>query len=138
MIIQIAIGMKTFLMILIFILTYYLFCIFLRRLNILNNLVLRSNNYFMKMKTRSNWNLEQLIKFHLEQNNVLHLVKEFPYVMYAVRNINGSTRWSQGNFSDKLGYYIKYQSEYDKSSYYKDEFEKSGLTIDEFYKNIFI
>jgi len=103
-------------------------------LNILNNLVLRSNNYFMKMKIKSNWNLEQLIKFHLEQNNVLHLVKEFPYVMYAVRNINGSTRWSQGKFSNKLGYYIKYQSEYDKSSYYKDEFEKSRLTIDEFYK----
>ena len=36
--------------------------------------------------------------------------------------------------ADKLGYYIKYQSEYNKSSYYKDEFEKSGLTIDEFYK----
>jgi hypothetical protein len=107
-------------------------------LNILNNLVLRSNNYFMKMKTRSNWNLEQLIKFHLEQNNVLHLVKEFPYIMYAVRNINGLTRWEKGIFSNELGYYIKYQSEYDKSSYYKDKFEKSGLTIDEFYKNIFI
>ena len=103
-------------------------------LNILNNLVLRSNEYFMKMQSRSNWNLEKLIKFHLEQNNVLHLVKEFPYVMYSVRNINGTTRWSQGNYSDKLGYYIKYQSEYDKSSNYKNEFEKSGLTINEFYK----
>lgn len=107
-------------------------------LNIFNNFVLRSNEYFMKMKDRGNWNLEQLIKFHLEQNNVLHLVKEFPYVMYSVRNINGTTRWAQGNYSNELGYYIKYQSEYDKSSYYKNEFEKSGLTIDEFYKNIFI
>ena len=103
-------------------------------LNILNNLVLRSNNYFMKMKIKSDWNLERLIKFHLEQNNVLHLVKEFPYVMYSVRNINGSTRWSHGNFSNELGYYIKYQGEYNKSNYYKNEFEKSGLTIDEFYK----
>jgi len=103
-------------------------------LNILNNLVLRSNEYFMKMKQYNYWNLEQLIKFHLEQNNVLHLVKEFPYVMYSVRNINGSTRWKHGIYSNQLGYYIKYQSEYDKSSYYKNEFEKSGLTIDEFYK----
>jgi len=107
-------------------------------LNILNNLVLRSNDYFMKMKEHNSWNLEQLIKFHLKQNNVLHLVKEFPYIMYAVRNINGSTRWAHGNFSYKLGYYIKYQSEYDKSSYYKDEFEKSGLTSDEFYKKYII
>ena len=106
-------------------------------LNILNNLVLRSNEYFMKMNHKRDWNLEQLIKFHLEQNNVLHLVKEFPYVMYSVRNMNGTTRWSQGNYSKELGYYIKYQSEYDKSSYYKIQFEKSGLTIDEFYKKMF-
>jgi hypothetical protein len=109
-------------------------------LNILNNLVLRSNEYFMTMKkiNYNYWNLELLIKFHLAQNNVLHLVKEFPYIMYTVRNINGSTRWSQGNFSDELGYFIKYQSEYDKSSYYKDKFEKSRLTIDEFYKKIIL
>jgi hypothetical protein len=93
-------------------------------LNIFNNFVLKSNEYFMKMKVRGNWNLEQLIKFHLEQNNVLHLVKEFPYIMYSVRNINGTTRWASGKYSSELGYYIKYQSEYDKSNYYKDEFEK--------------
>jgi hypothetical protein len=104
-------------------------------LNILNNLVLRSNEYFIKMKDKSNWNLEQLIKFHLEQNNVLHLVKEFPYVMYSVRNINGSTRWSSGKYSNELNYYIKYKSEYNKSTFYKNEFNNSGLTIDEFYKN---
>jgi hypothetical protein len=103
-------------------------------LNIFNNFVLRSNEYFMKMKNYSHWNLEKLIKFHLEQNNVLHLVREFPYIMYGVRNINGTTRWSQGIYSNELGYYIKYQSEYDKSSNYKNEFEKSGLTINEFYK----
>ena len=102
-------------------------------LNILNNLVLKSNDYFMKMKNEDNWNLEQLIKFHLKQNSVLQLVKEFPYIMYSVRSINGSTRWSQGSYSNELGYYIKYQSEYDKSSYYKNEFEKSALSITEFY-----
>ena len=108
-------------------------------LNILNNFVLRSNEYFMKMFNRDDyrdiWNLERLIKFHLEQNNVLHLVKEFPYIMYSVRNINGSTRWQKGIFSNELGYYIKYHSEYDISSYYKHIFEISGLSIDEFYKN---
>lgn len=104
-------------------------------LNILNNFVLRSNEYFMKMKNKNDWNLEKLIKFHLEQNNVLHIVKEFPYVMYSVRNINGSTRWSGGNYSNELGYYIKYQSEYDKSNHYKNEFKNSNLSIDDFYIN---
>jgi hypothetical protein len=103
-------------------------------LNILNNFTLRSNEYFMKMKNNNNWNLEQLILFHLKQNNVLHLVKEFPYVMYSVRNINGSTRWSKGKYFKEFGYCIKYQSEYDKSTYYKNKFQQSGLTIDKFYK----
>jgi len=106
-------------------------------LNILNNMVLRSNEYLLKMQNKCNWNLEQLIMFHLEQNNVLQHVKEFPYVMYSVRNINGSSSWSMGEFSEKLGYYIKYQSEYEKSSYYKTEFEKSGLSINEFYRNLY-
>ena len=104
-------------------------------LNILNNLVVRSNEYFIKMKHKTNWNLESTIKFHLHQNNVLHLVKEFPYVMYSVRNIDGTTKWSLGNYSNKLGYFIKYQSEYDKSNYYRKKFERSGLTINKFYKN---
>jgi hypothetical protein len=103
-------------------------------LNILNNFVLRSNEYFMKMKNKYNWNLEQLILFHLYQNNVLHLVKEIPYVMYSVRNINGTTRWASGNYNTKLGYYIKYQTEFDISTYYKNIFNTSGLTIDDFYK----
>jgi len=104
-------------------------------LNILNNFVLRSNEFFLKMNYINDWNIEKLIGFNLEQNNVLHLVKEFPYVMYAVRNINGSTQGSGGTYSNEFGYYIKYPSEYDKSSYYKNEFEKSKLTINEFYKN---
>ena len=107
-------------------------------LNILNNMVLKSNDYFIKMKNKHDWNLEQLIKFNLEQNNALHLVKEFPYIMYSVRPINGSTRWSVGNYSPELGYYIKYESEYNKSCYYKNEFTKSGLTIDEFYTNLYL
>ena len=103
-------------------------------LNILNNLVCRSNEYYMKMINKSDWNLEQLIKFHFEQNNIIHILKEFPYIMYAVRNNNGSTRWSVGEYSNQYGYYIKYKTEYDKSTQYKNEYENSGLTIDEFYK----
>ncbi len=103
-------------------------------LNILNNFTLRSNEYFMEMKTKSNWNLERLILFHLKKNNVLHLVKTFPYIMYSVRNKNGTTRWSQGTYSHQLGYYIKYKGEYRKSSDYKNEFQKSELTLDNFYK----
>ena len=89
----------------------------------------------MKMNMKSDWNLERVIKFHLEQNNLLQDVRNIPYIMYAVRNINGTTRWSQGNFSEKDGFYIKYHSEFIHSTNYKNEFENSGLTIDFFYRN---
>jgi hypothetical protein len=55
--------------------------------------------------------------------------------MYTVRNINGSTRWSECCWNDNLGYYVKYASELSKSGYYKNEFENSGLSIDDFYNN---
>lgn len=103
-------------------------------LNILNNFVYRSNDFFIKMKDKVNWNLEQLIKFNLEENKVIHLVKEFPYVMYSVRNINGTTRWSTGVYSRTLKYFIKYPSEYEKSINYKRQFKSSGLSIDDFYR----
>ena len=103
-------------------------------LNIFTNFVVRSNEFFSKMENRGGiWNLEEVIKFNFEQNNVLHLVKEFPYIMYSVRNVNGTTRWAAGNFSNELGYYIKYMSEFDKSNFYKNKFENSGLSIDDFY-----
>jgi hypothetical protein len=102
-------------------------------LNILNNFVNRSNEYFLKMKDKQDWNLEQVIKFHLLQNGVLYLVKEFPYIMYSVRNHNGSTRWASGNYSNDHGYYIKYQSEYDKSTDYKNKFA-NGIDI---YKHVY-
>uniref|UniRef100_A0A6C0DC33 Polysaccharide pyruvyl transferase domain-containing protein n=1 Tax=viral metagenome TaxID=1070528 RepID=A0A6C0DC33_9ZZZZ len=105
-------------------------------LNILNNLVIRSNEYFMKMKNKNDWNMEKLIKFHLNENKILHLVKEFPYIMYSVRNINGTTRWKHGNYSKELGYYIKYDTEYKISTYYKKIFEQSNSTIDKFYSNL--
>ena len=95
-------------------------------LNIFNNMVLRSNEYFMKMKPYRKWNLERIIKFHLEQNNVAHRVKEFPYIMYSVRNTNGKTRWSSGVYSNELKYYIKYPSEYHRATFYKNEFNKYG------------
>ena len=100
-------------------------------------MVSKSNEYFYKMQNKSDWNLEQLIKFNLEQNNVSHLVKEFPYIMYSCRTNNISTRWSEGVYVEQLGYFVKYLSEYYKSSEYLIKFNNSGLTIDEFYKDLY-
>lgn len=104
-------------------------------LNILNNMVLKSNEYYNKMLSYDRWNLETLIKFHLTENGVINLVREIPYVMYAVRPINGTTRWAKGTYSEEYGYFIKYPNEYKNSCDYKANFEESRLTIRDFYRN---
>ena len=61
-------------------------------LDIFNCFVLKSNNYFNKMKLHQKWNLEQVIKFHLKQHSLINFVKEIPYIMYSVRSENIETR----------------------------------------------
>jgi hypothetical protein len=104
-------------------------------LNILNNMFAHSKEYFEKMKQRDDWNLEKLIKFNLEENGAN--VREFPYIMFAVRNKGGSTRWSKGEYNEELGYFIKYPSELDKSSDYKKKYIDAGENTDVFYKDIY-
>ncbi len=100
-------------------------------INILENFYIKSNKYYLNIKNRNNWNMEQILKMHLEENNISHLVKRIPYISYTVRNITGTTRWHAGIYSEKLGYYIKYPSEYDISSQYKNKLNEH---INNFYK----
>jgi hypothetical protein len=86
------------------------------------------------MKHHNEWNLEKVIKFHLYENGISHLVKEFPYMMFSVRNIDGKTRWTKGYFNYKLGCYVKYMTEYETSTYYKNKFQQLRVTIDDFYR----
>ena len=105
-------------------------------LNILEKFITKSNEYYDKLKIKNNWNLEKIIKFHLYQEESFHKVQFFPYVMYTVRPINGTTRWSFGTFSEKHQYYIKYNSEYVISNNYKIKFDKYKNNI--FYKMYYL
>lgn len=101
-------------------------------LDIFNCLVLKSSEYYLRILSYHDnwWNLEKLIKFHLEQRGLTSRVKFFPYIMYSVRPINGTTRWEKGKFSEEHGYFIKYPNEYNSSKKYRDLLQKH---IDDFY-----
>jgi hypothetical protein len=93
-------------------------------LNILEKMILNGDLYYEKMATfaitahpHGNWNLERLIKFHLEMQGCA--VGQIPYIMYSVRGCDGCTRWSVGEYSEELGYYIKYPLEHYRASYYE-------------------
>jgi len=107
-------------------------------LKLFTNMVLRSNQYFSQMQVancRPYWNLERLIKFHLNETGVYGDIREYPYVTYSIRNHGGVSRWQWGWYSHEHGYYIKYNSEYTQAIKYKEEFEKSNKSVDEFYKD---
>ena len=104
--------------------------------DILENFYKRSNLYYATIESQFEWNMERILKMNLEMNNVFGVVRRFPYISYAVRNINGSTRWSVGRYSEEHGYYIKYDSEYEQAMKYKRMFENSNVSIDEFYKRM--
>jgi hypothetical protein len=61
------------------------------------------------------WNVEQYLLFHLFNQGVLHKVRRFPPCMYTVRSNDTVTSWSHGTWYKELGYFVKYQGEYDRT-----------------------
>ena len=104
-------------------------------LDIMHSFLNDSENYLSNLKSSSVNNLETLIKFHLLYKQIP--VKMFPYVMYTVRPVDGTTRWALGSWSDEHGYYIKYQNEYKKAMLYKLLFESIHKNKKEFYSFYF-
>jgi hypothetical protein len=68
------------------------------------------------MQSKNNWNLEQFIDYSLTREGLKDRVKFFPYVMYSVRDRDGRTSWRQGVWSEDLGHYVKYPSEFQSAS----------------------
>ena len=103
--------------------------------DILESFYSNSNRYYEIIESQREWNMEKILQMHLDEHKLLGFVRRFPYISYAVRNINGPTRWSEGVFLEEHGYYIKYMSEYDKSLKYNDMYKNAeSETIEEFYK----
>lgn len=102
-------------------------------MNILQNFYVRTNEFYLKISTQYHLNMEKILKFNLEQNGVLHLVKRFPYIMYCALPQNGSTRWIRGIFYMNLGYSVKYPHEYEQASYLKS-IVHTYPSIEQFYK----
>ena len=71
---------------------------------------------FDRMEHRDDWNLERLIFAEFERMGLRERVRRFPYTMYSVRPKGGHTRWSEGDYKKRLGYYVKYNGEYRAAS----------------------
>lgn len=89
-------------------------------LNLLENILLQPDMLYENMHHKIDWNLERFIKYHLMTSDYKNKIKFFPYCMYSVREWRGSSSWSFGVWSDQMGYYIKYQNEFESSRAIKE------------------
>ena len=84
-------------------------------LNLMDDIVLSPKKLYKRMGFFNRWNLERFIAFHFIKNRLVQKVRIFPPVMFTVRDKVTKSRWSEGEYDDKLGLFIKYQSEFEKS-----------------------
>ncbi len=80
-------------------------------LSLMNDIILNPKRLYDEMRHKSDWNIEQYIRFHFEKNNLLAKVRRFPRVMYAVRGEKDPTSYSEGKFHATADMLVKYDGE---------------------------
>ena len=84
----------------------------LRVLGIVDPMLAEPGRLAAELGPSAKWNLERFIKFSFARQGLTGRVGRYPYTMYAVRSVGGHTRWARGRYEERLGYYIKYPTEY--------------------------
>jgi len=110
-------------------------------LSIVKNMMVNTRDFYHKMIESSfppgyhprGCNLEITQKVTLEMELGEKCCRVFPFIMYSVRSENGKTRWATGNWDQDLGYYIKYNDEYENAK----KFEQIYKTTDDWFKYSF-
>jgi hypothetical protein len=103
-------------------------------LNIFNMMVIRSHDYFpeiSKIPSEYGTNLEMLIAYHLSKSYTYF--KFIPYNMFTIRERDGPTSWSTGDYNEALGYCIKYKSEFMNTVKFCYKLKKFNKTLKEDY-----
>jgi len=65
-------------------------------------------------------NLERLLALRLDEVGLWRSIRHLPYAPFCVRSQGGSTRWSEGEFDEGLGYFVKYPEELRRSRITQD------------------
>jgi hypothetical protein len=98
----------------------------LKVLSVTDPMLCNTELLYEEMRRKEDWNLERYIRCVFRRFGLESRVRRFPYTMYAVRSGDGRTSWSNGLFSEELGYFIKYRDEYRKSLIARKMIRKPG------------
>jgi hypothetical protein len=84
-----------------------------KSLEILDFILKNPNDIYLKCRNKIIINIESLLKYFFSVNNLINKVRRYPYTMYTVREKDGPTSYSFGEYNNEFGYYIKYNTEYE-------------------------
>jgi len=84
-------------------------------IDLMDDIILAPEKLYRRMRISKYWNLERVIALHFKKNKLGKKVRIFPPVMFTVRGEGTKTRWKAGEYDNKLGLYIKYCNEFERS-----------------------
>ena len=79
-------------------------------LNLMSNIVTKTNEYIYLMGNFNQWNPERFLKLNILEQ--MAQIKFYPYHMYSVRQTTDNTTWAKGSYRSEHGHFIKYDLEY--------------------------
>jgi hypothetical protein len=74
---------------------------------------------YLEVNSVSELNPEQYLAMALDLAELGDKIEFIPYLGYSIRHATTQTRWSIGEYSRRLGYYVKYPSELRSCNFYK-------------------
>lgn len=97
-----------------------------RVLNMIDDILLRTDDLMARLGPRPNFNIESYIYFHLRSRDLIRRTRLFPYVMFTVRDKGDPTSWAAGTWNDEAGLTIKYPSEYQLAKAWRERIATRG------------
>lgn len=71
---------------------------------------------------RQDWNLEQILAWHLRKRGMLPNTAFFPYVFFTIRPPAATSSWSLGKYSSRYRGFVKYEEEFKRAVYFQQAF----------------
>lgn len=75
-----------------------------------------------ELAKRQDWNLEQILAWHLQKRGMLEKTAFFPYIFFTIRPPGVSSSWSLGKYSPRYRGYVKYEEEFKRAVFFQRAF----------------
>jgi len=75
-----------------------------------------------ELSERQDWNIEQILAWHLQKRGMLEKTAFFPYIFFTIRPPEATSGWSMGRYSPRYRGYVKYEEEFKRAFFFQKAF----------------